>query len=164
MRVEQHRMAVPQDRGIEQPAQRVVVGLPVAHAPPQDVVRSRTPVDVQVHPVERLCRAEPGGHLAGIERGIVGWPVQVDDVARQAGLQPGCAGRLRERIQAIDVPVGVGHPARRGRHASRNLGRDLPADVRQADHERRRARPGVDHGASIGRLSPCSRAQSIAIW
>ena len=121
-------------------AQRRVIRTPVAPHALADLVGRRCPaLAVHRRAAELQRRAQAGGVLARVQRGVVGRTVEIDHVARIARHQHRCAQFTRERVQPRHMPVGVGYGARRVGHARGDGGRDFAAVVRQADQQRRGA-------------------------
>ncbi len=120
--------------------ERPVVGVEAGAAALLDLVR----VWLLALAVERLAgegggRAQARRGLARVERGARRVAVDVDDVAGEDGLDGRRRQILREGVEAVDVPVGVGERAADlGQPAADAVGQ-LGAGMRQAEDQRRAA-------------------------
>ena len=107
-----------------------MIGLPDGLASLRDLgLVGQVAGPVERRGVEAVDRTQVGDALPRIEAGAIGRPVQVDDVARVGGDQHRGAQFVREVVQALQVPVGVGHLARLICEARRELRRHVGADL-----------------------------------
>src|SRR5690606_14992808 len=127
-------------QAVDLPAQRLVVGPPVRlHALPHLFGRRLPAFEIDRAAVELAHRAQPGGVLPRIQRGVVLAAVEVDHVARMRRHQHRGAEFAREPVQARDVPVGIGHaPRARGQPRRQGIGNG-GAVMRRADKQRHAA-------------------------
>ena len=135
--VEQHDMAVRRAQPFELGLQRGVVRAPAALAARVDLGRIR----LVARAVEGVAGEEAGRHQAGVvhtgvHRRVFGWPVQVDNEAREPRHQHARAHLAREGIQLVEMPVGIFDRTRALDLALAQIGRDGAAHVRQADEQR----------------------------
>src|SRR5690606_30607612 len=112
----QHHPPVRLAQSLQFRGQRRVVGPPVGVHAGAHLGRIGLRA-LQVHPaaVEAAHRAQAGGVLARVERGVVLAAVEVHHVARVHRHQDRGAQRAGEVVEARHVPVGVRHHARLGR-------------------------------------------------
>ena len=147
MAIEQDGDAVPAVNRGKLPLQPLMVGQPDGAQPLGPLfVAGRFAFPVKRVAGEVVLRDQTGRKLAGIERRVVGRPVQVGDIARPDGLEGRDAQFVGEIVQPVEMPVGIrphqraiGHPGFDGR-------RDRRPDMGNAHQERR-----VSRYESIGR-------------
>ncbi len=96
------------------------------------------PFTEQRHAIEQGRRVQPGGG-AGVERFVVGRPVQVNHKPRVLGRQGAGAQCLGKVIQRGDVPVGVRQALRLGDQPGFDRRRQAQPRVGHADQQRHTA-------------------------
>ena len=137
----QHRASVLAAEARQFGGERVVVRAPVGLYPCGDLRRiRRLPFAVHRLAAELQHRAQAGGVLPRVQRGVVRRPVQIDHITRPARHQDRGAQLPGEVVQARHVPVGIGHPACRIGQSRGDVLRQRGTVVRQADQQRRAAR------------------------
>ena len=151
-------MRRPQPRNLVR--QGFMIGLPIRF----DALRDFVSVRLLTSLINRLAtelqyRAKTGRVLSGIQRRIVRWAIEVDHITRIQRHDHRRAQFARKRIQARDMPVGVGHAPRSGHHARGKFVRKHAAIVRQTDQQRRTAAVQGEglHRAIIAKTQPVCR-------
>ena len=147
--VEQDRLAVfLRDIG-EFPFEPLVIGQPVGRqARLHFLVGRRLAVLVKGGAREIRLRHKPGGDLAGVERRVVGRPVEIDHVAGPDRLEHRNAEFGGEVVKPVEMPVGVRPGEAAVGHARLDPGRDRGAHMGNA-HEQRRI---AGHEAVVAHL------------
>ena len=135
---------------VEFAAQLLVIRAPPGFEPLRHFgVGHALAVAIDRRAVEGLRRAQARGGLAGIETGVVGRPVQVDDVARMRGLQHRGAQLAGKVVQPVEVPVGVGHAPGFVGQALGDRRRNVRAHVRNGQQQGLRALVEQEGGRCI---------------
>ncbi|CPK83421.1 Uncharacterised protein [Bordetella pertussis] len=137
--VQQHGIAMARLHARQFGGQLGVVGVEVLAAARRHVEQQMA--GGLVLPDRAAVKARGGTQLgvggARIQHAAVGVAVQVDDVARVGGRHQRDAACAHEIVQAVDVPVGVGHAQRLGLHQRAQFGRHPGAAVGDVDDQRR---------------------------
>ena len=117
--------------------------------------------------VESIDRAQAGNALPRVQAGAIGRAVHVDHIARMRGHEDGRPHIFRKRIEALHVPVGIGHLAgligeargQRRRHVGACMGHGHQQRCSAGVKDKRRWR-GIGHhklggmnSISIGRFN-----------
>src|SRR3954465_5454530 len=96
-----------------------------------------TAIAVQWGKIEGAGRTEFGVFVAAIKHMSLGIAVEVDHVTRLCRCQEPDTQRRCEVIESVQMPIRIGYLMRRIGHRIRDVERNIGADMRQADQNRR---------------------------